>query len=417
MENPATANPADVFFAAHGQDPTQVRRSVLLLRWLVIIATSYLVLFSGSLTRPALIGTVLVSFILSNVILHVVATERFLSNWLLTLVVLVDSSIISLALLLTPGIEGDIFILYFFVILLAAVGGSFWGIVIAAVVISGLYLMALGSTQGWERILRTDVLLRVPFIFCVCLFYGFLSEGARKERHRAETAELSERAKTQLFSTLTHDVKNDLGTIIGFSEILLDYSSEQLSPRSREILQQIQMTAMQSAQMISNLLDAARIEGGQLRIAPRPLRIGGLLGRVAERYGAQASLKHIALDVSVPEELPAIDGDELHLDRVFANLISNAVKFAPNGGRVAVRATANGPGVHVEITDDGPGIPSEDRDKVFQMYHQTDRGAKAGGTGLGLFVVRTVLEAHRARVEIADAQPKGTVFRVTFPRA
>ncbi|MGH7822248.1 MAG: sensor histidine kinase, partial [Candidatus Binatia bacterium] len=280
---------AETFFGATPEDFGNPQRSVLLLRWLVIIATSYLVLFSGELPNPAATGLLLLGFILSNVVLGFFPPRWFFRNLTLTLIVLLDSLIVSGTLLLSPGIEGDIFILYFFVILLAAAGGSFTGILVASVFVPGLYLVAIGATQGLERMLRTEVLLRVPFIFCVCIFYGFLSERARRERQRAETAELSAIAKTQLFSTLTHDVRNGLGTIVGFSEILLEDAGDTLPPRVRETLQQIKITSLHSAQLISNLLDAARIEGGQLRVLSGPLRLGELLVQVAERYEAQAS--------------------------------------------------------------------------------------------------------------------------------
>ena len=410
-------NPAEVFFATPSDDGQQSRQSVLLLRWLVIIATSYLVLFSGKVDKHALVGGLLVGFILSNVILHCVSPRWMLKAGVLTSIVLLDSAVISLALLLTPGIQGDVFILYFFVILLAAVGGSFSGIVIAVTAIALLYLVATVGTRGWDQVLHTDVLLRVPFIFCVGIFYGYLSEGARRERARAEIAELSERAKTQLFSTLTHDVNNNLGTIAGFSEVLLDYTPYEFPPKVREILQRIQTISLDSGQLISNLLDAARIEGGRLKILLKPIHLGWLLSRVTQRYEARASLKKIRLEVSVPEDLPNVRGDELHLDRVFANLLSNAVKFSHEGGRVAVRASAKNSCVEIEVEDSGPGIPPGEREIVFQLYKQTDSGVKAGGTGLGLYIVRMVLDAHRARVEIDDAKPTGSIFRVIFPAA
>ncbi|MGH7818382.1 MAG: sensor histidine kinase, partial [Candidatus Binatia bacterium] len=128
-----------------------------------------------------------------------------------------------------------------------------------------------------------------------------------------------------------------------------------------------------------------------------------------------ASLKRIRLDVVVPPDLPRIEGDELQLDRVFANLVSNALKFTPEGGRVMIRAGRRDAGVQVEVEDSGPGIPAPERERVFQLYHQTDRGRQAGGAGLGLFVVRTVLEAHNASIEIDDGEPQGCVFRIVLP--
>ena len=407
----------DFLASSSSDDSSSPRRPVLLLRWLVIIATSYLVLFSGEIERPGLAGALLLAFIVSNLIVSKLPDSLFFGNATLIAIVLFDSTIVSMALLLSPAIESDIFILYFFVILLAAAGGSFTGIVVAALVVPGLYLFTIAITQGWEQVIQTRVLLRVPFIFCVCIFYGFLSERTRRERLRAELAELSENTKTQLFSMLTHDVRNALGTILGYSEILLDGPGRDLPEPARKALEQIKITSLHSAQLISNLLDTARIEGGRLQIVPQPIELAPLLAQIADRYVTQAALKRIRLEVDVPEGLPEIEGDDLHLDRVFANLLSNALKFTPEEGRVTIRARAVPEGLCVEIEDTGPGIPEEERERVFQIYGQSEIGRSAGGTGLGLFVVRTVLEAHKARIEIDRGAEGGALFRVTFRHA
>jgi signal transduction histidine kinase len=391
------------------------RRSILLLRWLVIIATSYLVLFASGGRPGAAIAALLLAFLASNVVLHVVPIAWVGSTPALTGLVLVDSGAVSAALLLIPGIEGEIFILYFFLILLAAVGGSFTGIVVSAVAIAVLYVFAITGVYGWSRLLHAEVLLRVPFIFCVSIFYGYLSESARRERLRADQAELSERTKTQLISTLTHDVRNSIGAISGYTEILLDYTVDDLSPHVRELVERIQTIALESGQLISNLLEASRIEAGGLRITRQPLELAGLLKRIVQRFDALAHLKRIALRLEAGAGLPPIAADEVQIDRAFANLLGNALKFTPEGGEVVVRAAANGANVEVEVADTGPGVPPADREAIFGMYRQTEAGKKAGGAGLGLYIVRTLLDAHGARIEVGGAAPGGAVFRVTFP--
>lgn len=393
----------------------QRRRSILLLRWVVIIATSYLVLFSNREPLHPIIGALLIEFILSNVVLHFVRGGWILRSRILNVIVILDSFVCSAALMLTPGIEGNIVIVYFFVMLLAAVGGSFFASVVASIATSALYVAATVVAQGLAGLVRTDVLLQVPFIFCVGVFYGYLSDAARRERERADTAEISERAKTELMAMLSHDVRNSLGAISGFAELLLQGGAEVAD--ARETLQRIQSIALESGRLISNLLDVSRIERGKLPMVCKSTSIAEVLHQVADRYTAQASLKGVSIAVEVAGDLPVVRGDALQLDRVFANLLSNAVKFTANGGRVAVRARDADGSVVVEVVDGGPGIPPRERKGIFDIYQQTEAGLKAGGTGLGLYVVRTVLDAHRATIEIDAAEPSGAVFRVTFPRS
>jgi len=396
-------------------DRESSKRSVLLLRWLVIIATSYLALFSG--TYGAGSTVLLICFIASNLLLTRVPVRLFFHTATLVALVIADSTIVSVALLLSPGLEGEVFILYFFVILLAAAGGSFTGVVVAAIVVPILYVFSIALARGWSALLHTEVLLRLPFIFCVSVFYGFLSERARRDRARAELAELSERAKTQLFSTLSHDVRNGLGSILGFTEMLVDGADGELPAPARRTVLQIQSTSLHIAQLISNLLDAVRIEEGELHVERAPVALGPLLISVTDRYTAQASLKKIQLETSIPPDLPPIRGDELQLDRVFANLLSNALKFTPEGGHIGIRAGTLPEGPRVDVEDTGPGVPEPDRDRIFAMYHQTERGRHAGGAGLGLFVVRTILDAHGAKIDVQEVEPRGARFRVTFPAA
>jgi signal transduction histidine kinase len=254
----------------------------------------------------------------------------------------------------------------------------------------------------------------VPFLLCVGAFYGYLAAEARQEKDRADTAELSTRAKSELIATLTHDVRNNLSAVTGYAEVVLELLPDEASPEVRTLVQRMQVIALEGVQLISNLLDADRLGAGKLSLQRRPLSLAALVKRVAERYEAQAALKGVTLATVLPTELPTIEGDELHLDRVFANLLSNAVKFTPSGGRVEIGAGATDTTVDVEVSDSGPGIAPEDRERVFQMYRQTAAGATLGGSGLGLYVVRSLVEAHGGAVSVG-ARGGGALFRVTLP--
>jgi signal transduction histidine kinase len=169
--------------------------------------------------------------------------------------------------------------------------------------------------------------------------------------------------------------------------------------------------------IVNDFLDLARLERG---LAP-PLRrsrvdAGPLLADAVEMLQRARPTHRFEIDCAGP--LPALDADPDALDRVLKNLMTNAVKYSPAGGRVrvAARALAEPPAVEIVVEDEGPGIAEADRARIFEPYYRTAAGARvAGGTGLGLAVVKSLVDAHGGRIQVDGVTPHGTRMTLTFP--
>ncbi|HYD64075.1 sensor histidine kinase [Azospirillum sp.] len=237
---------------------------------------------------------------------------------------------------------------------------------------------------------------------------------------RAANERLKEldRLKDEFLSTVTHELRTPLTSIRALSEILHD--NPDFDPDQRaEFLSIIIKESERLTRLINEVLDMAKIEAGEVewRIGPVDLRA------VVEQAAAATSQlfrdKDVTLAVDLPDALPPVEGDDDRLVQVVVNLLSNAAKFTPDGGHVAVRAAAVADGVEVSVTDDGPGIAPEHHAVVFDRFRQvgdtmTD---KPQGTGLGLAICKRIVEHLGGRIRVDSAPGQGATFRFAIPYA
>jgi signal transduction histidine kinase len=149
-----------------------------------------------------------------------------------------------------------------------------------------------------------------------------------------------------------------------------------------------------------------------------PIDLPALLGAVAEKFNLRATEAQVALSLEMPDGLPVINGDADRLAQVFTNLVDNALKHTPAGGRVTVSAAANPAGVEITVTDTGAGIPAADLGRIFERFYQVDKSrARPGGVGLGLAISREIVQAHQGTINVESVVGLGSRFRVTLPRA
>jgi PAS domain S-box-containing protein len=229
-----------------------------------------------------------------------------------------------------------------------------------------------------------------------------------------------EQQRAEFLAMLTHDIKNPLSAILGYLDLLQEETAGRLSANEDDFLRRLKDNALTIQSLIANYLDLARVEAGSLVLHKAPQAVGDILRRVTERHEAMARRRRLTLAQELPEDLPLIMGDPLALERVFANLVHNALKFTPETGRVtiAARQWTNGAiGVMVEVRDTGPGIAQAEFPSLFVKYHRATTTRHQEGTGLGLFIVKTLVEAHGGRVEVESRLGSGTCFRVLLPEA
>lgn len=221
-----------------------------------------------------------------------------------------------------------------------------------------------------------------------------------------------EQFQRDLLSTTTHDIKGPLGAIITCVE-LLDTTINQES-REHELLLRIGSCARNAVTIIDELLSAKRIEDGAFIVRPDVIKAQPVIEETCLEFSQMAASRKLTLNYSCDATLE-IFVDKIALTRLLTNLISNAIKFTPAGGEINVVAMRNGTEVIVKVQDNGHGIEANRRHILFEKYSRLDQHAKIDGTGLGLFIVRSIVDAHGGRIEVQSQVGQGTTFVVTFP--
>ena len=223
--------------------------------------------------------------------------------------------------------------------------------------------------------------------------------------------------RTEFIDNLSHELRTPLTTVSLLAETLArDAERVDVPPRMKERIAKVEVETGHLVQMVSELLDLARIEGGtQLRFDP-DVDLGRLAEASVERLRLFAERQGVTLEVSVEPGMPLIQGDEARLGQVFINLVHNAVKFSPDGGEVRVMVQVVDDEALVSVADHGIGIARSDRARVFERFYKVDRArVRGGGTGLGLSIARHVVQGHGGRIWVESEDGEGSTFMFTIP--
>ncbi len=207
-------------------------------------------------------------------------------------------------------------------------------------------------------------------------------------------------------------------SIIGFVSFILDGKTGPINEQQQNSLIRVQRQSKRLAALISDLLDVSRIESGRIHMNQEPIMLLEIANQRIEEIRPQADAKAIQLNFVAPQSLPAILGDEARIGQVFTNLIGNAIKFTPDNGEVTVKLKVDGNLLHVEVIDTGTGIPVEERQKIFEKFYQRSdiHTRQKGGSGLGLSITKSIVEAHGGRLWVDDGeQGKGSNFQFVLP--
>lgn len=400
-----------------GETYLDKKHAISILQWLVVIVTSYLLLFSkGEVSDDPSVYALIAVFFASSLILQRLPESAFQHPYFDMSLLLFDTALISASIYMNRDVPWDLFLFYFFILFLAAIGENMVRIVLGSVLISAIYL-ALLIQQGKGLLqIGPELFVRIPFLFGSSILYGYLSENAKKEKSRAETAVQKERLKMDLVSALAHDIKNPLGIIMGYAETMSDQFVDRSDGKENlEILGRIQENAERIVNLVTGFLDASKAEAGKLEIAHRPVSINALLKAVARHQETDLGRKRLALELKLDEKLPEVIGDEAQLDRVFWNLVGNAIKFTPAGGKITITSRRDDGHICVAVKDTGIGIPLEELPLLFSQFRRLKGAAKVEGTGLGLFIVKTIIEAHKGTVQADSGDGQGSTFTVRVP--
>lgn len=223
-----------------------------------------------------------------------------------------------------------------------------------------------------------------------------------------------DRLKNEFISTVSHELRTPLTSLRGFSELLL--CREWPPEKQREYLRVIQNESKRLTNLLNDFLDIQRIEAGRETYTFEPLDLQPILEQTVTLF-SQTSERH-SLVLRIPERLPLVKADSDRLKQVLTNLVSNAIKYSPDGGTVTIAAEDQGDAIAVRVSDQGLGIAAEDQSKLFTKFYRVDNAStrKIGGTGLGLALVKAIIEDHGGQVAVESEPGRGSTFSLTLPK-
>ncbi len=235
-----------------------------------------------------------------------------------------------------------------------------------------------------------------------------------QERRQVEQLRDLDRMKDELAALVIHELRNPVGVIRGYSEMLTD--STTLTGLERQHATVIARTTLHLQGLVDDLLDLARLNAGHLSIDPRPMFGGRLVRDVVENHLPSAAAKSLQIGMRMPQEF-TVHADGGRLRQALDNLLSNAIKYTPDEGAVTVAAEQRGDRVVIEISDTGIGVPAEQYPHLFSRFFRASNATRAGikGTGLGLAVTKAIVEAHGGAITAGPAPGGGTTFTVSLP--
>jgi signal transduction histidine kinase len=229
--------------------------------------------------------------------------------------------------------------------------------------------------------------------------------------------ESSRRSQRDFVANVSHELKTPLTSIQGFAQALLDGAAESPEAR-RQAAQVIYDEAGRMHRLALDLLDLARLDSGTAELRLADVDVSRLLEGIVDKFRPLSVAAGVGLESSVASDLPPVNGDGDRLAQVFTNLVDNAIKFTPRGGKIGIRAAPDRDGLEVVVEDTGPGIRPEDLPHVFDRFFQADEartGGEAHGAGLGLAIAREIVLAHGGKIRVRSAEGQGAAFSVSLP--
>lgn len=240
-------------------------------------------------------------------------------------------------------------------------------------------------------------------------------EGSGTAVAMYDVTNLNQRYKSrgELINTMSHDLRSPLTAILSYVELMTRVG--EMNERQLEFVSEVRRSVKTITTLLEEILQLERAEDG-LAIQQELISMTQLLQEAAEPLYGKAQLKKMWFEVNLPENLPNILGNRVRLRQAFVNLMDNAIKYTPEGGNVMVTARHGDEKVFVHVTDNGIGIPAEDQPRIFDKFYRVDEAAEShDGTGLGLSLVKSIIESHEGRIWVESEAGAGSTFTVVLP--
>jgi signal transduction histidine kinase/PAS domain-containing protein/ActR/RegA family two-component response regulator len=233
-----------------------------------------------------------------------------------------------------------------------------------------------------------------------------------------DAAEKANQLKDEFLATLSHELRNPLNVILGYSELLLRMPEIEQSPRLVQMGEALRRNAQSQSQLINDLLDLSRLQRGKISLNQETVSMPAIIDNAVETVRADAAAKGIDIRVNVGDQLLLVEGDRLRLQQIAWNLLNNAVKFTPAGGNIEIALRSENESAVFVVTDTGQGIDASFLPHVFEMFRQADGSNRRrhGGLGIGLALVHQLVQLHGGKISAeSDGPNKGARFTVRLP--
>jgi signal transduction histidine kinase len=392
-----------------------IKASVILIRWPVVIICSYLLLYPlDHLFPDSLLHFFIFSYIGSNVGLYFVNEKQFASASFYSPLVLADTLVLTFSLVINGHIEADFYLTYFLLIIICCIFENPRVLALITLLAPVIYGALLFRSTGD---FNPSVYLRLPFLFIIALFYGYFTQLVRAQKRLKQEAEQRNQGKKEVLDIVSHEFRTPLNLVVGYAQAVKDRVFGEVTKEQEEALTKILRQSDNLLYMVNTMLELARIDAGAVSLEREEFSLVDLLRELRVNHESPLD-KPVALQWSIPADLPKMRSDEAKLRIILQNLINNAIKFTDAGTvRISARPTNDHSKVEFEIADSGIGIPKETLPFIFDKFRQGDSSStrQRGGVGLGLHLVKVFAESLSGAVSVASQPGQGSTFTLVLP--
>lgn len=401
------------------------RQDLIQIQWFVVIACSYLFVVQDEQLAQDTVSLVLLAGPLASMLVFLRLPEAMFEHRAFAqIMAALDTLFISAAIFVNRESPWDLFLVFFFGVLIAAIGENLLQTIAGCLLAGLLSVVIVPVSTGSSFALDANTLLRVPLLLGSALVYGYLADQVKRERRKIAELEQNRREKVltkdQFFSNVSHELRTPLTAVYQFVTIVLDGLAGNLTVEQKQYLEIALRNVKQLQAMVGDLLEAARAESGKLAIHPRGVSLKLSVEETLGTFSANAREKGIELTENLPGDLPLLYVDPRRLKQILTNLVDNALKFTPKGGRVTVGATAlegDRDFIQVRVSDTGCGIGSGDTEKIFDRLFQVENSSDTNrnGLGLGLHITKELVVRHGGSIWAESKPASGATFNFTMP--
>jgi len=235
----------------------------------------------------------------------------------------------------------------------------------------------------------------------------------RDVTHEQEVAQ----AKNEFVSVVAHELRTPMTSIKGYTDLILQGTMGEITDGQQHFLQIVRSNVERLSELINNLLDTSRIEAGRIKLNPKPISMPKIVHETCEGIAETVKERGLTLEIDEAPNIPTIDADRNAVIQILVNLLSNAYRYTPSGGKITVSIHSTDESVTVEVADTGIGIAPEDQELIFEPFFRADHDMVTNqpGTGLGLSIVKSLVEMHGGKLQLQSALDQGSTFSFTLP--